>query len=66
MPRFMICHKDIKATVVATPNIASAHYKGEGALAVKQRQADVEICEHIPLSPTQTAKNKKTCTVLLL
>lgn len=56
-------HKDIKGMVVATPNIASAHYKGEGELAAKQRQSAVEISEHIPLSPTQTAKNKKTCTM---
>lgn len=59
----MIYHKDIKAIVVATPNIASAHYKGEGELAAKQRQSAVEISEHIPLSSTQTAKSKKTCAM---
>lgn len=59
----MTYHKDIKAMVVATSNIASAHYEGKGELAAKQRQSAVEISEYILLSPTQTAKNKKTCTM---
>lgn len=33
MPRLIIYHKDVKAMVVATPNIATAHNKAEVASA---------------------------------